>query len=184
MIDTSGGHTQADIKLQAAVVPTRTLFYYTLTATFPLILISGVLLFTNLRKNNIILLSLLGAITGILGLTRLLYEMTMDIAGYPTFKLPIWSVFYLIIYVISLFTFLFFALHVHAPDVYFGGFHTSNYKAGFLDCLYVSLCDYIGSPPDNAISIKKHLPRFLTVSQGVISMFINVVIITKFVNAF
>ncbi len=173
----------ATTALDAAVVPTRSVLFYTLTATLPLIAITVALLFLDLSKKNLRLLAIIGCIAGIGGLGRLLYEMTLDIAGFPDYKLPIWSVFYLIIYLISSFAFLFFALHMGAPDRYFAGFHTENPKHAYLDSLYVSLCDYIGSTPDG-LSMTSQVTRFLTVIQGVLSMFVNVVIITKFVNTF
>jgi hypothetical protein len=176
--------TDADTRLTDAVTPTRSLLFYTLTATIPLVVIAGVLLFTRLEGMTLMTLSLIGAITGFIGLGRLLYEMTLDVAGYPDYKLPIWSVFYLIVYTISAFAFLFFALHVAAPGRFFGGFNGASPKAAYLDALYISLCDYIGSTPDASFSMKTQGSRFMTVIQGVLSMFINVVIITKFVNSF
>jgi hypothetical protein len=173
----------ANVVLSAAIMPSRSVLFYTLTATLPLVAISVALLFFHLSKQNLRLLALIGFITGIIGLGRLLYEMTLDIAGFPDYKLPIWSVFYLIVYLISSFAFLFFALHMDAPGRYFAGFHTTNPKSAYLDALYVSLCDYIGTSPDG-LSITAHSTRFLTVTQGILSLFINVVIITKFVNTF
>jgi len=170
-------------KLATIMNPTRSLLFYTLTATIPLVIISAALLFTKLDGASLMTLSLLGAITGIVGFGRLLYETTLDIAGYPEFALPIWSVFYLIAYLISTFTFLIFAMHVGSPGYFFGGFGTNN-KIAFLDALYISLTDYIGQSPDPSFSLNTQSARFLTVAQGVISMFLNVVIITKFVSAF
>jgi uncharacterized membrane protein len=71
-----------------------------------------------------------------------------------------------------------------APGRYFSGFDTTNPKLAFLDSVYLSLVDYIGVPPDSSITMNTRLPRFLSVIQGALSMFINVVIITKFVNSF
>lgn len=175
--------TTATTTLNAALMPNRSVLFYTLTATLPLVAISVALLFFRLSRSNLRLLALLGFITGIIGLGRLLYELTLDVAGFPDYKLPIWSVFYLITYLVSAFSFLFFALHIDAPDRYFTGFHTTNPKIAYLDALYVSLCDYIGTTPDG-IAMKTQASRFLTVTQGVLSLFINAVIITKFVNAF
>jgi hypothetical protein len=173
----------ADVKLDAAVTAQRSLLFYTTTATLPIIMIAVVLLFTKLHGRTLMVLSLIGAITGFIGLGRLLYEMTLDIAGYPDYKLPIWSVFYLIVYLISAFGFLFFALHTAEPGRYFGGFDT-NPKAAYLDAVYISLSDYIGTAPDPVFSLKNQFVRFLAVGQGILSLFINVVIITKFVNSF
>ena len=175
--------TDASTKLNLALQPTRSLLFYTLTATLPLVLIVAVLLFTKLDGTSLVTLSLLGAVTGIVGFGRLLYETTLDIAGYPEYNLPIWSVFYLIVYLVSTFTFLIFAMHVGSPGYFFGGFGTNN-KVAFLDALYISLTDYIGQSPDSAFQLRTQSARFLTVGQGVLSMFLNVVIITKFVSAF
>jgi uncharacterized membrane protein len=60
----------------------------------------------------------------------------------------------------------------------------SGAKLSYLDALYSSLWYYIGSAPDAAITINTPVARLLTVSQGLMSMFINVVIITKFVGTF
>ena len=171
-----------ELKLTAAMQSTRSLLFYTLTATLPLVILSGVLLFTNIGGSTLITLSLLAAMTSIVGFGRLLYETTLDIAGYPEYKLPVWSVFYLIIYLISAFAFLFFAMHIGSPGRFFGGFGTSN-KEAFIDALYVSLCDYIGQSPAS-FELKTQGSRFLAVGQGAVSMFLNVVIITKFVSAF
>jgi hypothetical protein len=185
VVPTDQTQTQtATLKLDAAVTPTRSLLFYTLTATIPIAVITAVLLFTNLSHPNLRILATIAAITSLVGLGRLLYEMTLDIAGYPDYKLPIWSVFYLIVYLISGFAFLFFAMHEGDPGRYFGGLSTTNPKLAFLDTTYISLSNYIDASPDPAITFKTRLPRFLAVIQGVISLFINVVIITKFVNTF
>jgi hypothetical protein len=175
---------EAIAKLDAAITPTRSLDFYTLTATIPLFVITGVLLFMHVSRKTLTLLATIGVITGVIGLGRLLFDMTMDIAGFPDYKLPIWAVVYLVVYLISAFTFLFFAMHLGAPGRYFGGFHVENPKIAFLDSIYLSLTDYIGMSPDPTITMNSRLPRFLTVGQGVLSMFINVVIITKFVSSF
>ncbi len=178
-MDVSG----AQQRLQGALQTKRSLLFYTLTATVPLIVITLVLLFTQLHGTWMMLLSVLGLITGLTGLGRLLFELTLDVAGYPDYKLPIWSVFYLIVYLISGFAFLFYARHSGAPGRYIQGF-ASNPREGYLDSLYLSLCNYIGSSPDSSIRLTSQVARFLSVGQGVLSMFINVVIITKFVNSF
>ena len=179
----SGTSHEAKAKLDLAFQPIRPLIFYTVTATLPLIIISAVLLFTKLDGSALVILSLLGLLTGVIGFGQLLYETTLDIAGYPDYKLPIWSVFYLIVYLVSTFTFLFFAMHVGNPGRFFTGFGTTH-KAAFLDSLYLSLSDYIGLSPDPSFSVKTQASRFLTVGQGILSMFLNVVIITKFVSAF
>ncbi len=174
----------ASKKLDAAVTPTRSLLFYTLTATLPILVITGVLLFTQVRGRALTTLAVLGAITGFIGMGRILYELTLDIAGYPDYKLPVWSVFYLIIYIISAFSFVFFAMHRAYPGRYFKGFSATSAKEAYLESIYVSLCDYNGSAPDQSIAFTRQSTRFLTVIQAVVSMFINVVIITKFVNTF
>jgi len=178
----SGSDSAASAKLTLAFQPTRSLLFYTLTSTIPIVLISAVLLFTKIDGTGLVTLSLLGAMTSLVGFGRLIYDTTMDIAGYPDYKLPIWSVFFLIVYLVSGFTFVFFAMHVGNPDLFFSGFST-NVKSAFLDALYLSLSAYIGVSPDPSFSIKTQSGRFLTVGQGVLSMFLNVVIITKFVSS-
>jgi hypothetical protein len=178
----SSGAT-AQQTLNAAVTPTRSLLFYTLTATVPLAVVIGWLLFGPPNKKVFLGLSVIGLVVSMVGLGRLLYELTYDIAGYPEFKLPIWAVFYLIIYLVSGFAFVFFGLHVGAPGRYFTGLETAP-KAAYLDSLYLSLSNYIGMSPDSSISARGQLPRFLSVTEGVLSMFVNVVIITKFVNSF
>jgi hypothetical protein len=157
--------------------------FYTLTSTLPLVLISAVLLFTNLDGTSLVTLSLLGMIVGIVGFSRLLYEITLDLAGYPDYKLPVWTVFYLIIYLISVFTFLFFAMHTGSPGRFFGGI-AGGPKAAYIDALYISLSNYIGQSPDPLFKLKTQSARFLSVTQGVLSMFLNLVIIGKFVGSF
>lgn len=170
-------------RLQAAMTPSRSVLFYTLTATLPLIVIAAVLLFTKLNGGGLLLLSVLGCVVGFVGLGRLLYEIVLDVAGFPDYKLPIWSVFYLIVYVISSFAFLFYALIRSAPDVYFDGV-SRDAKTGYLDALYLSLSNYIGVTPDPAITTPSRVARFLCVGQGTLALFINLVIITKFVNTF
>lgn len=170
-------------RLSDALQPTRSLMFYTLTAMLPIIVIAGALLFTNASRTVLLALASIGSITSFIGFGRLLYEMTLDLAGFPDFKLPIWSVFYLIVYVISAFTFLFYALHQSAPGRYIEGFSTGPQSA-YLDALYLSLTNYIGVSPDPSIVLSSHTGKFVSVGQGVLSLFINLVIITKFVNSF
>jgi hypothetical protein len=179
----SGAGTTAEQTLNAAVTPTRSLLFYTLTSTAPLAVVVAWLLFGRPNKTVFLSLSVIGLIVSVVGLGRLLYELTYDIAGYPEFKLPIWAVFYLIIYLVSGFAFIFFGIHVGVPGRYFTGLETEP-KAAFLDSLYLSLSNYIGMSPDSSISARGQLPRFLSVTEGVLAMFVNVVIITKFVNSF
>lgn len=170
----------ADVKFNDALIPTRSLMFYTVSAAAPVFVIVAALLFLRPNKHILVALSLFGAMASATALGRLLYELTMDIAGFPEFKLPVWAVFYLIIYVVLFFMFVYFGLQAGSPGVYFGGLA----DAALADSLYMSLTNYIGVPPDPSITLKTSLPRFLAVGQGFISMFINVVIITKFVNTF
>jgi len=172
----------ADAKLSAALVPTRTLSFYTMTASLPILVIAAVLLFTPLKGRWLTGLSVVGALVGIVGLGRLLYDVTLDIAGFPDYQLPVWSVFYLIVYVVSAFCFIIFAIHTSSPGTYFDGLETSNQSA-FLDALYMSLIGYVGIS-DADFTAKTRGSRFLGVGQAIVSMFINVVIITKFVTTF
>jgi hypothetical protein len=169
--------------LQSAITPSRSLMFYTLTASIPLIVIGLLLLLTHINDTWFMTLGAIGFVVSVIGLGRLLYDMTLDIAGYPEYKLPIWSVIYLIIYLVSAFAFLFFALHSSAPGRYFTGLRRGA-KAAYMDSLYLSLSNYIGMSPDSSISIRSPTTRFLSVGEGVLAMFINAVIITKFVSTF
>ena len=171
-------------RISNAITPNRSLWFYTATATIPVILIVGVILLTNIRGTRLALLTILGAIASVVGLGRLLYELTLDVAGSPEYRLPIWSVFYLIVYVISFFTFVFFAMHLNAPETHFSGFSKDGTRFAFVDALYTSMWYYIGAAPDASITVGTQQGRMLTVVEGLISMFINVVIITKFVSTF
>lgn len=163
--------------------PKRSLLFYTLAATLPILIISATLLFMSPGSRTLVGLSILGAITGIVAFGSLMYETALDVSGYSESVLPVWSVFYLIIYLISAFTFLFFGMHIGSPGRFFGGFQGEP-KGAFLDALYLSLADYIGIAPDVYITLKTQGSRFLTVGQGVVSMLLNLVIITKFVSSF
>jgi hypothetical protein len=177
-------HHAAAARLNAAITPTRSMLFYTLTATIPILVISAVILFTKIRGTTLITLSLMGSITSLIALGRILYDLTYDIAGSPDYKLPIWAVFYMIVYVVAGFAYLYFAMHLADPLKHFGGFNMTGARQSFLDALYSSLWYYIGAAPDAAVTINTQVARMLTVSQGVLSMFINVVIITKFVGTF
>jgi uncharacterized membrane protein len=126
----------------------------------------------------------MGSITSLIALGRILYDLTLDIAGSPDYKMPIWAVFYMIIYVVAGFSYLYFAMHLAAPLKHFGGFNMTGARQSFVDAVYSSLWYYIGAAPDAAVTINTQTARLLTVSQSILSMFINVVIITKFVGTF
>jgi hypothetical protein len=174
----------ADAAFTAALLPSRSLLFYTLTATLPIIVITVALLFLRLRPQMLMFLSIVGAAVSAGALGRILMDLTMDIAGYPDYKLPVWAVFYLIAYVTVFFTFVYFAMHLGAPGVYFGGISESNPRVAFVDSLYMSLANYINAAPDPTVVVRGQTARYLAVLQGFLSMFINVVIITKFVNSF
>jgi hypothetical protein len=180
-----GQQSGITIDISDVLTPTRSLLFYTLTATLPILVITVVLLaWPSMNKQLLLTLSVLGAVTGFGALGRLLYELTYDILGDPDYKLPIWAVLLLIVYLVSAFTFVFFGLHLYKPGTFFDGFTNAKggEKTAFLDALYLSLSDYIGVSPDSSISLKTQGVRFLTLIQGVLSMFVNVVIITKFVS--
>jgi hypothetical protein len=155
-------------RLNSAWVSTRSLLAYHLAATLPLIAVVCAVLFAPEQGQVLIGLCVVGAIVTGAAFGALLYELAYDIAGYPEFKLPVWAVMYLVLYVISGFMFVFTALRQ-------GG------RAAFLDALYISLSNTIGVPPE--IALKTRTLQFLSVAQGFIAMFVNIVVITKFVNS-
>lgn len=173
----------ATAKLSQAVTPTRSLLFYTLTAALPVAVIVACLLFFCLPRPVLGGLSVLGAIVSAGACGKLLYDLTLDVAGFPDFKLPVWAVFYLVVYIVMFFTFVFFALHLTMPDVYLGGIGGSPQLA-FLDTLYLSLSNYLNAMPDPTVIVKGRTSRFLAMTQAMMSMFVNIVIITKFVNTF
>ena len=150
----------ADTTLSAAMNPTRDLSFFTLTAFGPIAIMAGLLLmrFTGKFLTGV---GILCAMVAAVGFGRLLYETTMDVAGYPEYKLPVWAVLYMVLYLISGFTFVFLALG----------------PGSFTDALYTSLIAYVGNPSSGPY-------RFVEITETILSMFVNVVIITKFVSAF
>lgn len=172
----------AAAKFNDAYVAQRSLLFYTLSALVPILVIAGILLFTRMGGRSLIAIVIAGAAVSIVGFGRLLYELMLDIAGFPDYKLPVWAVAYLIEFSVMAFAFTFLGLHLSGQQS-FEGFG-SQPKTAFVDSLYLSLSNYIGVPPDPSISLKSRLPRLLSVGQGVLSLFINLVVITKFVNAF
>jgi len=161
----------------------RMLFLYTLAATVPIAVLTATLLMTRLSGRALLALTAIGGFISFGAFCHLMFELLYELAGAPTSKIPVWTVFYLVTYLITAFTFLFFGLHVVDPGLYFGGFGATN-KAAFVDALYLSLSDYIGSTPDPTLKFKNQLARFLPVIQGILSMFVNVVVIAKFVSGF
>jgi hypothetical protein len=174
----------ASTKLQSAMVPVRSVLFYTLTATLPIVILSAILLFTRVRGPWLAFLGVVGAVVGFGSLGRLLYELTLDIAGFPDYQLPVWTVLYLIVYVVSAFAFLFFALHTSAPGYYFHGFSEASPRTAYVDAVYISLCNFVGMSPDSVFGTPHQSSRFLCVSQALMAMFVNAVVITKFVAAF
>ena len=140
--------------------PKRDLSFFTLTAFIPIAIMAALLLmrFTGKFLTGV---SILCAMVAAVGFGRLLYETTLDVAGYPDYQLPVWAVLYLVLYLISGFTFVFLALG----------------PGSFSDALYMSLVSYVGNPTGGPY-------RFNEITETLLSMFVNVVVITKFVSAF
>lgn len=157
---------EADAKFAAAINPSRDLSFFTIAAFLPLAIMSAALLFGITNKTLMRIITIGCGVISLVGFGRLMYETTLDIAGYPDSRLPVWVVLYLAIYLVSGFAFIFFGL---------GGTFTQKAIA---DALYISLSGYTGRPVETP-SI-----RFLAMAQTLLSSFIHIVIITKFVNAF
>jgi hypothetical protein len=174
---------KAQKKYQQAYTTTRSFIFYNTTATIPLLIIAAILLFTNIRGTPLFVITILGAITSFVGFSRLIQELIRDIIGDPDNRLPVWSVFYLIIYLLSFFTYVFFGIHLKYPGKYYEGISLASAKEAFIDSVYLSLCDYISVAPEGITSTRQ-ITRFLNVIHGMLSMFVNVVIITKFVDSF
>jgi len=172
----------AAAEMKAAWVPQRSLAAYTLAATLPLVIMSAILLFVPAGSTFLAGIALVGSLVNLAAFLVLLYETTFDIAGYPDYKLPVWSVFYLVTYLIVGFTFLIYAIHTMNPGDAFAGI-SSKPKVALLDSLYLSLCNYVGIPADSSFTLKTQGSRFICVGQGFLSMFLNIVIITKFVSS-
>ena len=154
-----------------------------LSATLPLVIILGLLLLTSIGGKPLGYLSLAGGIVVLIALLKLLHDLVYDIAGYPDYKMPVWTVLYSILYIIEGFTFLFFGLHLVSPSAHYTGIATGM-GAAFLDSLYLSLARTFAIPPEASFQAKSQVARFLPVIQGGLVMFLNIVIITKFVTAF
>jgi hypothetical protein len=174
---------KAHATLQAAFVETRDLNYFMISAIAPIVVILGVVLLTSIGGKILGYLSLAGGVIVLLALLKLLHDLVYDIAGFPDYKMPVWTVLYSILYIIEGFTFLVLGLHLVAPSVHFKGIATGSASA-FLDCLYLSLARTFGVPPEASFQTTSQLARFLPVLQSGLMMFLNIVIITKFVTAF
>jgi hypothetical protein len=179
----SGAHLGASAKLSQAVTPSRSLLFYTLAAALPVAVVVACVLFFRLPRPVLGFLTGVGAIVSAGACGKLLYDLTMDVAGFPDYKLPVWAVFYLIVYVVMFFAFVFFTLHLVMPDVYLGGIG-GDQELAFLDTLYLSLSNYLNASPDPSVTVKGRTARFLAIIQSMMSVFVNIVIITKFVNTF
>lgn len=177
----NGGSASA--KLSQAVTPSRSLLFYTLTAALPVAVIVACVLFFRLPRPALGFLSATGAIVSAGACGKLLYDLTLDVAGFPDYKLPVWAVFYLVVYIVLFFTFVFFALHLMMPGVYLDGVG-GDQELAFLDTLYLSLSNYLNAAPDPTVVVKGRPARFLAIVQSMLSVFVNIVIITKFVNTF
>jgi len=176
---------QADATFQDAYFETRDLSFFLISAAIPVVLIVGLILFTECRGRLLGALSLLGGIIVLAALIRLLHDLVYDIAGYPDYKLPVWAVLYSILYIVEGFTFLFFGLHLVAPNLHYSGIGPDKLiTTGFIDCLYLSMARTFAIPPEASFQAKSQLARFLPVVQGALMMFLNIVIITKFVTSF
>jgi hypothetical protein len=173
----------AKATLNMAIMPQRSLLFYTLIAAIPVVVIVATLLLTQIRGTPLMVIAAIGAAACFVGFVTLLYEITFDIAGFPDYRLPVWSVIYLIIYLINGISFTIFAMNTVMPCRCITGVATDE-KTALFDSLYISMSNYIGVTPDPSFSSKSQSARFLSAGQGMLSMFLNVVIITKFVSSF
>jgi len=171
----------ANTTFDAAFVETRDLSYFMYSAVVPMAIISGLILFTPIEGSILGLLSLIAGLVVLVALLKLLHDLVYDITGFPDYKMPVWTVLYSILYIIEGFTFLFFGLHLITPKAHFIGIGN---ESGFVDCLYLSLARTFAVSPEASFRAKSQVARFLPVLQSGIMMFLNIVIITKFVTAF
>ena len=165
-----------------AFLQTRDLSFYLLSALIPAVVVLGLVLFTSMHRTLLGAASLIAGIVVTAALFTLLHDLVYDIAGYPDYKMPVWTILYSILYVIEGFTFLFFGLHSIQPGVNYTGIKDG--QEGLVDCLYLSLARTFGVVPEGDIRPKTQVTRFLPLLQSGMMMFLNVVIITKFVSAF
>ena len=171
-------------RLRQAVLTDRDLSFYSWIAVIPVALTVVILLcYPHLSGTALVSIAILGSIVCFYGTGQLLYELTLDIAGYPSFKLPVWAVLYLIVYVVFGFAYLYFGLFYTSPGRYIKGFSMDEGES-FVDSLYLSLCGFLTMTPDKSITLPSQLSRFIRVGQGFVGLFVNAVIITKFVSAF
>ena len=175
----------ATATFNAAFDESRDLTFFLLSALGPVIVIVGLVLLTSIRGSLLGYLSLAGGLVALVALLKLLHDLIYDIAGFPDYKMPVWAILYSILYVIEGFTFLFFGLHLIAPGMnYVGITNGGHVTEGLIDCLYLSVARTFGVLPEGSIRPKTQVARFLPVIQSALMMFLNIVIITKFVTAF
>ena len=172
----------AQATFNKAFLQSRDLNFYLLSALIPLVVVVGLVLFTSMHRTLLGAASLIAGIVVTAALFTLLHDLVYDIAGYPDYKMPVWTILYSILYVIEGFTFLFFGLHSIQPGVNYTGIKDG--QEGLVDCLYLSLARTFNVVPEGDIRPKTQVARFLPLLQSGMMMFLNVVIITKFVSAF
>ena len=165
-----------------AFLQTRDLTFYLLSAVIPAVVVLGLILFASIHRTLLGVISLMAGVAVTVALVTLLHDLVYDIAGYPDYKMPVWTILYSILYVIEGFTFLFFGLHSIQPGVNYTGIKDG--QEGLVDCLYLSLARTFNVVPEGDIRPKTQVARFLPLLQSGMMMFLNVVIITKFVSAF
>ena len=159
----------ANAKFTRAINPSRDLSFFTITVFLPIVAITAALL-VGLRGHILTGIGIVCGLVSVAGFARLLYEVSLDIAGFPDYRLPVWTVLYLILYIISAYACLFFSFEIKHK-------FAKDDTARFMNAVYTSLNGYVGRPQDGSM-------RFLAISQTILSTFIHVVIITKFVTAF
>lgn len=161
-----------EVTYSAAVNPTRNLTFFTLTAFAPMLILTGALLLGVTSKSILAVICLICSLVAGVGLVRLLYEILLDISGYPDYKLPVWSVVYLLMYIVSGFTAIYYFL-----DQKDGKKGLPSEK--FYNSLFHGIEGYLGQPYTGDQS-----NRFISITQNLLSALVHAVIITKFVSAF
>ena len=149
----------------------------------PILLLISVLLLTRSSIRTLELLSMIGGGISLVGFGKLLYDLTMDLAGFPEYHLPVWAVIYLVFYLVFGFTFIYFGIHIRSPGDMFSGFVCCDKKIAFIDSLYISLCVFVGTSPSGNITYRTQTVRFLTLIESMLGMFVSGVILTKFVSS-
>jgi len=159
-----------DATYSSAVNPTRNLTFFTITAFVPMLLLTGALLLGITSRPALAVICLICFLVAGVGLGRLLYEILLDISGYPDYKLPVWSVLYLFSYIVNGFTAIYYYLDLKDGKKSFDKYYTA---------LYHGIEGYLGQPYTGDQS-----HRYIAISQNILSAFVHAVIITKFVSAF